>query len=77
MQLGALPDPGTLAACVSYLEARWQLNRGYLAEIAARTGLPVIALPYLASGIRGLAELDELASSLVYAKESHVEGAGR
>jgi anion-transporting ArsA/GET3 family ATPase len=74
MQLGALPGPVALAACVSYLEARWQLNRGYLTEIGARTGLPVIALPYLAAGIRGLAELDELGSALVSPSGAQTEG---
>jgi anion-transporting ArsA/GET3 family ATPase len=63
--LGALPPPSTLAACASYLRARHELNRGFVAEIAHLTGLPVVLLPQLHRGIEGPREIEVLATPLV------------
>jgi anion-transporting ArsA/GET3 family ATPase len=63
--LGELPRPTTLAACARHLRARFELNRGYVTEIGRLTGLPVVALPYLAQGIEGPAEFERLADALV------------
>ena len=63
--LGALPPPSTLAACASYLRARHELNRGFVAEIAHLTGLPVVLLPHLHRGIEGPSEIEALAGPLV------------
>jgi anion-transporting ArsA/GET3 family ATPase len=63
--LGALPPPSTLAACASYLRARHELNRGFVAEIAHVTGLPVVLLPHLRRGIEGPGSIEGLADPLV------------
>jgi len=62
---GELPRPSTLAACARYLRARFELNRSYVAEIGRLTGLPVVCLPYLTTGIQGPAEIAVLADALV------------
>lgn len=64
LALGSLPPAPVLAACCAYLRARHELNREYVAEIAARTGLPVLVLPYRAGGIRGAEDLLALAERL-------------
>jgi anion-transporting ArsA/GET3 family ATPase len=48
---GALPPAGVLAACASFLRARHELNRGYVALVGELTGLPVVPLPYLVEGL--------------------------
>jgi anion-transporting ArsA/GET3 family ATPase len=48
---GALPPAGVLAACASFLRARHELNRGYVALVGKLTGLPVVPLPYLVEGL--------------------------
>jgi anion-transporting ArsA/GET3 family ATPase len=63
--LGTLPPAPVLASCASYLASRHELNRGYVSEIAERTGLPVLPLPYLARGVRGSEELEELGAALM------------
>ncbi len=64
-QLEGLPSPGALAACARHLRARYDLNRGYVEEIAKRTGLPIVSLPYLTRGVRGPAEIGALARLLL------------
>jgi anion-transporting ArsA/GET3 family ATPase len=64
---GALPSPATLATCGRYLRARYELNRGYVAEIARTTGLPVVCLPYLRDGLQDLDDVSGLAASLLTA----------
>jgi hypothetical protein len=63
--LPGLPPPPVLAACAAHLRARHALNREYVAEIARATALPVLALPFLAAGIRGPADLRALAPRLL------------
>lgn len=65
LDLGALPRPGTLAACASFLRSRHDLNRGYVRQIGASTGLPVVELPYAALGIEGTGSLETLADALL------------
>jgi anion-transporting ArsA/GET3 family ATPase len=60
---GALPRPEALAACVRHLSARHALGLRYTAEVAARTGLPIVPLPYLAEGIRGPEDVARLAAA--------------
>ena len=64
-RFGALPSAGALARCASFLRSRHTLNQSYVERIGTLTGLPVTALPYLASGIDGPADLDRLAPSLL------------
>lgn len=62
---GALPRPAVLAACVRQLAARHALNLRYTAEIAHTTRLPIVALPYLAEGIRGPQDVASLAEAVL------------
>jgi anion-transporting ArsA/GET3 family ATPase len=59
-----LPPPPVLSACAAHLRARHELNRRYVREIAAKTGLPVVSLPYLRRGIDGPHAVDALAARL-------------
>jgi len=61
----ALPPPAVLARCVRYLRSRWQLNQRYLEEIRRQTELPTVALPYLASGVRGAEDIARLAEAVI------------
>jgi anion-transporting ArsA/GET3 family ATPase len=65
VSLGGLPPTRVLADCASYMQSRYELNRGYLREIAERTKLPVVPLPYLAQGIAGPDDLSALAPLLL------------
>ena len=67
--LGAIPPPSTLAACASFLRARHELNRGFVAKIAQLTGLPVVLLPHLHRGIEGPRAIERLAEPLVGAPQ--------
>jgi len=60
-----LPPPRVIAACAAHLRSRYELNRVYLQEIALRTGLPVVPLPFLFSGIRNPQDLRQLAEPLL------------
>ena len=62
---GTLPPTAVLADCASYMQSRYELNRGYLGEIAQRTQLPVVPLPYLTQGIAGPDDLATLAPFLL------------
>jgi anion-transporting ArsA/GET3 family ATPase len=68
--LAGLPRPSTLAACSRHLSERHRLNRGYVAEIERRTGLPTVCLPYLVGGIEGPEEITALAGALIEAPEA-------
>lgn len=68
--LPGLPAPQTLAACGAHLRARFELNRHWAAEIARMTELPLVPLPYLASGIRGPDDLLRLTPALLAAPET-------
>ena len=70
LRLPGLPAPGALAACGAHLRARFELGRHWAAEIARMTGLPLVPLPYLASGIRGPDDLERLAAPLLAAPEA-------
>ncbi len=63
--LEGIPQPGALAACARHLRARCDLNRGYVEEIASRTALPIVCLPYLAGGVHGPADIAALAGALL------------
>jgi anion-transporting ArsA/GET3 family ATPase len=63
--LGALPPPSTLAACAGYLRSRYELNRGFVSEIAHSTQLPIVVLPQLHRGIDGPGALETLATPLI------------
>ena len=64
-ELGGLPAPPVLAACLRHACARAELNRHYLGEIQRSTGLPAIALPELPGGIAGPADLEPLGRLLL------------
>jgi anion-transporting ArsA/GET3 family ATPase len=64
-RLEGIPGPGALAACARHLRARYELNRAYVEEIAVRTALPIVCLPYLTDGVSGLADIDALAGALL------------
>lgn len=59
------PKPAVWAACAAHLAARHALNQHFLGEIAAGTGLPVVPLPLLPSGVRGPADLAKLERPLL------------
>ncbi len=63
--LGAMPEPRTLAACASFLRSRHELNRAYVREIGATVGLPVVELPYLTRGFEGIGSLEALSEALL------------
>jgi anion-transporting ArsA/GET3 family ATPase len=65
LDLGSLPRPRALAQAAAFLRARHELNRGYTAQIAASTGLPVVELPYLGQGLDAPGALDALAGALL------------
>jgi len=65
-----LSPPRVLAACGAFLRARYELNRYWAAEIARMTSLPLLALPYLSSGIRGPDDLARLVAPLLAPPES-------
>jgi anion-transporting ArsA/GET3 family ATPase len=62
-----LPPPRVLARCARYLNERHLLNRHHQGEIARRTGLPVVPLPYLPDGVTSHGALEVLARALVEA----------
>jgi anion-transporting ArsA/GET3 family ATPase len=59
------PKPAVWAACAAHLAARFALNQHFLGEIASGTGLPAVALPLLASGVRGPDDLAKLERPLL------------
>ena len=63
--LGGLPAPSVMAACVRHAAERHAMNRHYVEEIAKDTALPVVELPFLDQGIRGPEDLAHLTRALV------------
>lgn len=63
--LAGLPRPATLAACAAHLRQRHELNAHHLRAIGRATGLPVVPLPYLPSGVAGPDDLARLAEALL------------
>jgi anion-transporting ArsA/GET3 family ATPase len=59
------PKPAAWAACAAHLAARFALNQHFLGEIASGTELPAVALPLLASGVRGPDDLVRLEGPLL------------
>ncbi|MFQ5415805.1 MAG: ArsA-related P-loop ATPase [Myxococcota bacterium] len=68
--LGRLPAPPVLGECVATLQARHELNRSFVREIAEVTGLPLVLLPQLPRGIEGLSSIEALAGPLTAPPES-------
>jgi anion-transporting ArsA/GET3 family ATPase len=64
------PEPRVWAACAAHLAARHALNQHFLGEIAAGTGLPVVPLPLLPSGVRGPEDLAQLERPLLAAEDA-------
>jgi anion-transporting ArsA/GET3 family ATPase len=62
------PTPEVWAACARHLAARHEMNRRYVAEIAAETRLPAVVLPLLPAGIRGPDDLAALEAPLLDAE---------
>ena len=54
-----------LAQCAAYMRSRSELNRRYLAQIERTTKLPIVELPHLPDGIRGVDDLEVLRDALV------------
>ncbi|HEX2486757.1 MAG TPA: ArsA-related P-loop ATPase [Myxococcota bacterium] len=69
-RIPGLPDPRVLARCAAHLRGRYELAQEYVARIGEWTGLPLVALPWLAQGVRGPAELDRLAEALLAGEAS-------
>jgi anion-transporting ArsA/GET3 family ATPase len=67
LDIGQLPRPEVLTWCASYLRARHQLNRRYVAEIGRTTGLPIVQLPRLSTGIFGPEQIFALSTPLLAA----------
>ena len=59
------PKPAVWAACAAHLAARHALNQHFLGEIAKGTGLPVVPLPLLPTGVRGPEDLAKLEAPLL------------
>jgi anion-transporting ArsA/GET3 family ATPase len=74
---GRLPGVDVLADCVATQTARHTLNRGFVEEIAERTRLPVVPLPYLSSGISNPEDLIRLSQSLLAEPLTSLGPAGR
>jgi anion-transporting ArsA/GET3 family ATPase len=60
-----LPAPSVLAECVRGQSERHALGAHSRREIAERTGLPIVPLPYLPDGIRGPQDIAALAESVL------------
>jgi anion-transporting ArsA/GET3 family ATPase len=60
-----LPGPDVASACVRHLRSRHELNRRYLDELARRSELPAVVLPFVAEGVRGPEALRGLATPLL------------
>jgi anion-transporting ArsA/GET3 family ATPase len=60
-----LPAPAVLAACVRAQGERHAQGSRYRTEIAERTGLPIVPLPYLPDGIRGPQDVATLAEHVL------------
>ncbi len=65
VRLSGLPSPAVLARCGGFLRARFELNRQWTDEIGRLTSLPLLTLPYLASGIGGVDDLARLVEPLL------------
>ena len=59
-----LPEPGVLAHCVRYVRSRATLHRHFVSELASRTELPVLLLPFLEEGLDEPADLERLSAAL-------------
>jgi anion-transporting ArsA/GET3 family ATPase len=64
-RLSGLPSPDVLARCGAFLRARFELNQQWTHEIGRLTSLPLLTLPYLASGIGGVEDLNRLVEPLL------------
>ena len=53
-----------LAQCAAFMRSRSELNCRYLAEIERATRLPIVRLPHLPDGVRGVADLETLRDAL-------------
>ena len=60
-----VPSPATLHACIAHRISRHALHRAHLRDLDARTGLPLVVLPYVAGGIRGPEDLAGLTAPLL------------
>jgi anion-transporting ArsA/GET3 family ATPase len=63
--LHPLPSASVMQRCAEYWRSRRELHLGYAAEIAEKTALPVVSLPYLPEGIRSIEDLNRLGSALL------------
>lgn len=63
------PRPGLLAACAAHLRSRFEMNRRHLQGICRDTGLPLVVLPALPEGVRGLEDLERLSPALLAGPE--------
>ncbi len=60
----SLCDPAALRAALAHALRRAELQRGFLAELRAGAGTPVLELPYLDGGVSGPDAVGELAAAL-------------
>ncbi len=68
LRCGELPNARTLTHCASFLRARHDLGRAYIDLVGELTGLPLIQLPFLATGITGPDTLEILSRGLIAAE---------
>jgi hypothetical protein len=64
LEIPGSPGPTTLAACARHLRGRHELNARWSAVIAETTKLPLVSLPRLAEGTRGVQALATLGARL-------------
>jgi anion-transporting ArsA/GET3 family ATPase len=65
VELPGIPSKQALAACVRHHAERARLGARYARELGERTGLPLVALPFLPQGIRDAGDLALLAAALL------------
>jgi anion-transporting ArsA/GET3 family ATPase len=63
--LRVLPEPPVLAACASYLSSRHALAVHYVDVVAARTGLPLVGLPFMPGGLQRPGALRQIGEALL------------
>lgn len=59
------PPPAVLAACVSHLRGRHEMQRHFVKEIGEQTGLPIHRLPLCVQGVAAPGALESLGERLL------------
>ena len=68
LRCGELPSAGALTHCASFLRGRHDLSLAHIDLVGELTGLPLVHLPFLATGVTGPDTLEILSRGLVAAE---------